>query len=127
MGGQPLEGAEKAVKARHLRTLADEIDQRLTPPNSARTMPNMAQPATEAPRRRGRPTKSTHPFPMALEAKGSNVAAWADAHGIPRETAKSWHSRGKTGRPIPRKWALLLWKELRIPATDVVWPNGIRD
>lgn len=99
----------------------------LTDANKARSMENMAQPqSAEQPRRRGRPLKSKHIFPRTLEARGTNVAEWATRHKVPRETAKSWHSRPPAGRPIPPIYAKLIEKEYGIPATEQVWRNGIR-
>jgi hypothetical protein len=97
-------------------------------PNSARTiMSNMAhaQRAEES-RRRGRPTKSKHPFPAALDAAGSSVAEWARKHQVEREVVKSWFAPPPAGRRIPQAMAKLIEKEFKVPATERVWPNGIR-
>jgi hypothetical protein len=116
-----------------LDKLEDEIKaeaaDRLPGQNKARTIPeDMAQTQkAHEPRRRGRPLKTQHPFPRALEAKGSHVAEWADKHKVPRETAKSWHSPPPTGRSIPRHFAKVIERELKIPATLDVWKNGIQD
>lgn len=126
--GRIAEATECLELAEKMAGAAEGMESVLTPATSARTiLPNMALPATEAPRRRGRPTKSRHPFPVALEAKGSNVAEWAESHGYEREVAKSWFAPKPHGRRIPAVAAKLIQKELGVPATDRVWTNGIRD
>ena len=101
---------------------------RLQETNKARTiiaMPmDMAQ--SPEPRRRGRPLVSNHPFPRALEERGLTIAAWARKHRVDRAVVKSWFAPPPAGRRIPIKAAMLIEKELDIPATAEVWINGIR-
>jgi hypothetical protein len=87
---------------------------------------DMAQPQEAEGRRVGRPTKSKHPFSVALEARGSTVAEWARAHGYEREVVKSWISKPPHGRRIPMVVAKLIEKQLGVPASEAVWRNGIR-
>lgn len=95
--------------------------------NSARTiLGNMAHTQTETARRRGRPTKSKHPFPAALDAAGKSVAEWAREHKIEREVVKSWFAPPPAGRRIPEAMAKAIEKEFKVPATERVWTNGIR-
>lgn len=104
-------------------------------PKARTLIDEMAHPATAVePRRRGRPTKSKHPFPRALEAKGLTVAEWAVANKLDRSLVKSWFAPGAAGRRIPAFWATRIAKEFRdpktgesvVPATEDVWRNGIR-
>ncbi len=88
-------------------------------------------------RRGGRRTTSKHPFPMALDAAGTNAAEWGRDHGLTREQVKSWYAplmikRGDqivpndAVRPIPDVFAELIEIEFGIPATIESWPQGIR-
>jgi hypothetical protein len=100
---------------------------RLSAAPKSRTLSEMAQAvAAEGPRRRGRPTKTKHPFPVALEKRGTTVAEWARANGLEREVVKSWFAPPPAGRRIPAVWAERIATELRIPASEAVWKNGIR-
>jgi len=91
------------------------------------TVPNM-QAATESARRSrpGRPLTAKHPFPVALEAKGSTVTAWAKRHRLDRAVVKAWFAKGDGGRRIPRDMADKIEAELGVPATLAIWKNGIR-
>lgn len=63
--------------------------------------------------------RSQHPFPKAV----GNVAAWADANGVPVSTARSWYTKAeKWGRPIPITWADHFLELYKIPHT--AWPHG---
>jgi hypothetical protein len=86
------------------------------------------QPAAELVRRSrpGRPLEATHPFPLALEANGLTVTAWAKKHRVDRAVVKGWFAEGDGGRRIPREWANRIETELGIPATLATWKNGIR-
>jgi hypothetical protein len=98
----------------------------LTDAPNSRTLPDgMAQSLIEL-RRPGRPTKSRHPFPVALEARRKTVAEWARDHRLEREVVKAWFAPGTAGRRIPLQWAKTIQKELGVPATEDVWRNGIR-
>lgn len=93
----------------------------------SRTLTQVAQPEAAEPRRRGRPTKSKHPFPLALEAAGTTVAEWARENDLEREVVKSWFAPGDAGRRIPALWAQRIARQFKsVPATDAVWKNGIR-
>lgn len=115
---------EEALKKQREAELWREMA-RLTKEPPARTLiGNMAQPQVEV-RRRGRPTRSKHPFPVALGAK--TVAEWAREHDQERETVKSWFATGKAGRSIPEFWAKLIEREYpTVKANETVWRNGIR-
>ena len=73
----------------------------------------------------GRPLETDHPFPRALEAAGSSVAAWARSHRLKLPTVRSWYLSANKRR-IPRRWARVIERELGVPATEEVWKNGIR-
>lgn len=75
----------------------------------------------------GRPPKSRHPFSVALKAKKVNLQQWARAHGEKRSRVQSWILDGEGGRPIPRKYADEIQKDLGVQATERVWKNGIQD
>src|ERR1041385_1725822 len=94
--------------------------------NKARTITddNMAHADAERPetKRRGRPHKSKHPFPIAVK----NVAKWAEKHGLDRKTVEHWYApKNRQGRAIPRKWAEYIEKTTGVPAVEDVWRNGI--
>lgn len=126
LAGDFFKAADKALEAERLRYTADQLEARLKGTKGRAILEaNMAQVVPE-PRRRGRPTKSRHPFPVALEARGTNVAEWAREHGYERAVVKSWFSPKPNGRSIPRAAAQLIERELGVPATDLVWVNGIR-
>ena len=86
-------------------------------------------------KRRGRPPRLDHPWPRWLAAQGSSVNEWSDKNGVPRNTAKGWHSTGKDARSIPRKWADKLeaestdpaTKRSALPANRRTWRNGITE
>lgn len=125
------------ITAAYLRALQalvalDKVDEeaaRLPGPDKARTIiEDMAhEQHVPEPRRRGRPLQTQHPFPRALEAKKLGVVDWAEKHNVPRETVKSWYSEPPTGRSIPRHWAKVIERELKIPATVDTWKNGIQE
>lgn len=119
--------AELALVAADVRKAAGLLKTLQDVPNQRTLIVDMAHQAlTGEPRRRGRPTKSKHPFPLALEAKGTTVAEWAREHDVEREVVKSWFAPPPSGRRIPSRWAVVIQRELGIPATDDSWPNGIR-
>lgn len=121
--GKQVEAVLLLAEAHLLRDRADGLTGR----NLPRKLVNMPQEHTEAPRRVGRPTKSRHPFPVALEARGSNLAAWAKENGVSRTVAQSWFASKPDGRSIPKRHAKAIEKALGVPATETVWPNGIRE
>jgi hypothetical protein len=106
-----------AVRASLLRSVPnqgnlDRVDQRLFAP--------------PAKRRPGRPTGIRHPFPDALAAAGTSVSAWAAKHGLHQKNVQAWFSPKPAGRKIPLRWAKTIEREYVIPASDDVWPNGIK-
>ena len=118
------EGAFKATRLAELYRLAvAEMERKGLPavPNS-RSLIAMDVQTGQKPRRRGRPTTSTHPFPQALEAKGSNVAEWAEAHKYQRRTVQAWILRNSA----PRAAAEAIERELGLPATEETWKHGVR-
>jgi hypothetical protein len=71
-----------------------------------------------------------HPFVRALyehpdPRRRMTVTAWAEAHGFKVPSVGSWFAKGKGARRIPMAAALLIEKELGVPATLAVWKNGI--
>lgn len=66
-----------------------------------------------------------HPFTRALHQRGMTVTDWAASHKVDRHTVKFWYVEG--GRQIPRHWADLIQRELKVPATTKTWKNGIRE
>jgi hypothetical protein len=121
-GATPAEAVKLLRRALVLRRALEELQ---GDPNSRTLLDGMAQAQPEI-RRPGRPTKSRHPFPVALEARRKTVAEWARDNGLPREVVKAWIATGSAGRRIPLSWAKAIQKELGVPATDDVWRNGIR-
>ena len=80
--------------------------------------------------KRGRPIKSKHPFPQAIEKlPGMTVEKWAAQHGLHHVTVKAWYAKGDGGRRIPRDIADMIEREFGIPATGGpkgTWKSGIR-
>jgi hypothetical protein len=54
--------------------------------------------------------------------KVGNLYRWAVEHDVPYSTVKAWRTRGRSGRAIPLKWALVFRKEYGVPLEW--WPNG---
>lgn len=75
---------------------------------------------------RQRQRHGDHPFVAVVQERYGSVSAWAQHHGLKIPTVSSWYSTGALRRPIPRLWADRIHTELGVPATDAVWPNGIR-
>jgi hypothetical protein len=75
--------------------------------------------------RTGAPLLSDHPFPAALAERKMTVPEWAKAHGLSEGKARSWY-RAQQPRRIPRKYALIIQRELGLPADETTWPNGIK-
>jgi hypothetical protein len=73
----------------------------------------------------GRPSESTHPFPLALAAKGSTVADWAVNNGYPETVVRSWY-RTTQQRKIPRAAAEAIEREFKLPADETTWPQGLK-
>lgn len=75
--------------------------------------------------RTGAPLLSEHPFPAALAEREMTVPEWAKVHGVSEGKARSWY-RAQQPRRIPRKFALIIQRELGLPADETTWPNGIK-
>jgi hypothetical protein len=73
----------------------------------------------------GRPSESTHPFPLALAKKGLTVADWAAKHGYEETVVRSWY-RTTQRRKVPRAAASLIAKELGLAADETTWPQGLK-
>lgn len=128
--GRPTEGALRMVEALRLREMAAEAE-RLTGGNKARKVRHMAQAAhapTEGPTRTGpgRPRKSRHAFPAALEAKGLTVAEWARERKLERSVVRSWFAdKPRDQRSVPLKEAEEIRRAYGVPFS--AWPKGVRD
>lgn len=104
-----LEGLTGKNKARKVRHTMAEVSQEHPP---VRTGP-------------GRPRKSQHAFPLALEAKGLTVAEWARARKLERSVVRSWFaSKERDQRSIPGHWAREIRNEYGVPFS--AWPKGLR-
>lgn len=79
----------------------------------------------ERPAGPGRPSESTHPFPLALAAKGSTVADWAVNNGYAETVVRSWY-RTTQQRKIPRAAAEAIARELKLAADETTWPQGVK-
>lgn len=75
--------------------------------------------------RTGAPLLSEHPFPAALAERKMTVPEWAKVHGLSEGKARSWY-RAQQPRRIPRKYAMIIQRELGLPADESTWPNGIK-
>jgi hypothetical protein len=91
----------------------------LTPPEDTATLATMQADATrgqKVSRSRLEPGNRKHPFVAALVAKGLTVTEFASTLGYSRSTVQSWYDRGEgNGRPIPRKAAEAIRKQLGVP------------
>lgn len=73
----------------------------------------------------GRPSESTHPFPLALARKGYSVADWAYNNQYPETVVRAWY-RSTQRRKIPRAAAALIEKQFGLPADETTWPQGLK-
>lgn len=134
--GKPLEGADLAMQALHLRRLADEVRKRTHLPKRRKVGTLLAVDAIATPSRGANisAAKTVNPWPWqkALQTRGLSIPEWVLAKGKkgPRlETARSWvKAKGRGGRAIPALWAERLAEEFEDPALLLPesWPCGIR-